>query len=388
MRSRSDAFSPHGKLSSLFLRALSLSCAFACASLAAGPCRAAEPLPSGIIDMHSHVAGLGGGGSGCFVSEKLRDNWRFGAYLRSFGVTRKELEEKGDGLMVERISAVLSKSKFVAKAVLLALDGVIAADGSLDLKSTELYVPNEFVSEAAAKYPNLLFGASVNPYRKDALKRLDWAKKHGAVLVKWLPSVMDIDQADQKLVPFYKKLAELKLPLLTHVGQERSFSSSKDELCDPEKLRLPLGLGVTVIAAHIASTGKYRGEDSTDRLARLMTEYPNLYSDISSLTQVNKLKYMKIALTRPEFAGRLLYGSDFPLINTALVSPWYYAFKLSPKKILAILRTKNPWDRDVLLKRALGTPADIFNRPRQLLIEPPLPDVRAGKRNGRRALRG
>ena len=207
----------------------------------------------------------------------------------------------------------------------------------------------------------------MNPYRKDALKRLDWAKRHGAVLVKWLPSIMDIDPADTKLIPFYKKLVELKLPLLTHTGQERSFSSSKDELCDPEKLRLPLSLGVMVIAAHIASTGKYHGEKSMERLARLMGEYPNLYSDISSLTQLNKLPYMKRALTRKEFSGRLLYGSDFPLINTALVSPLYYAFKLSPKKIAALLRVKNPWDRDVLLKQALGTPAEIFDRPRQLL---------------------
>ena len=99
--------------------------------------------------MHCHVAGLGGGGSGCFVSEKLRDNWRFGTYLRSFGVTRKELQKHGDTLMVERIAASLSKSKLVSKAVLLAMDGVIAGDGSLDLKRTEIYVPDEFVAEAA-----------------------------------------------------------------------------------------------------------------------------------------------------------------------------------------------------------------------------------------------
>lgn len=337
---------------------------------------AAEPLPSGIIDMHAHVAGLGGGGSGCFVSEELRENWRFGTYLKSFGVTRKELKEKGDGLMVERIAATLSESKLVSKAVLLAMDGVIAADGSLDLKRTELYVPDEFVAAAAVKYQNLLFGASVNPYRRDALERLDWAKKHGAVLVKWLPSIMDIDPADPKLVPYYNKLVELKLPLLTHAGQERSFSSSDDELCDPDKLRLPLSLGVTVIAAHIASTGKYHGEKSMERLARLMGEYPNLYSDISSLTQLNKLPYMKRALTRKEFSGRLLYGSDFPLINTPLVSPLYYSFKLSPKRIAAILRTKNPWDRDVLLKRALGTPEEIFSLPRKLLLE------KSGKQEG------
>ena len=41
------------------------------------------------------------------------------------------------------------------------------------------------------------------------------------------------------------------------------------EFCDPDKLRLPLSLGVQVIAAHIASTGKYHGERSSDRLANM-----------------------------------------------------------------------------------------------------------------------
>ena len=330
--------------------------------LFAGPYRPVEPLPRGIIDMHCHVAGLGAGGSGCFVSRELRDNWRFGIYLRSFGVSRRELEEKGDRLLVDRIAESLSRSKFVSKAVLLALDGVVGADGALDTGRTEIYVPNEFVAEAAARHTNLLFWASVNPHRKDALKRLDWAKKHGAVLVKWIPSIMQIDPGDPKFVPFYKKLVELELPLLTHTGEERAFSSSNDELCDPEKLRLPLSLGVSVVAAHIAATGEYQGERSADRLARMMGEYPGLYSDISSLTLLNKLFYMKEALIRPEFSGRLVYGSDFPYINTALVSPWYYSFRLTPKRLAAVLGAGNPWDRDVLLKQGLGTPADIFDR--------------------------
>jgi len=65
---------------------------------------------------------------------------------------------------------------------------------------------------------------------------------------------MDIDPADPRLIPFYKKLVELKLPLLSHTGKEKSFSRSDEEWGDPEKLRLPLSLGVTVVAAHIASS--------------------------------------------------------------------------------------------------------------------------------------
>ncbi len=336
-----------------------------CACLPPRPYRPVEPIPAGIMDMHCHIAGIGAGGSGCFISPKLRDNWRFNIYLRAFGVTKKEVQEKGDALIGEKVSASLAQSRFVRAAIILALDGVVGADGQLDTNRTEVYFPNEFVARLCAQHTNLLFGASVNPYRTDAIERLVWAKNHGAVLVKWIPPIMAINPDDPKLVSFYQKMAELKLPLLCHTGEEKSFSSADDSFGDPEKLRLPLSLGVTVIAAHIASSEKFHGERGPDRLARLMREFPNLYSDISALTDLNKPGYLREALTKPEFAGRLVYGTDFPLINTALDSPWYW-LRLSLKQKLEISRTKNPWDRDVLLKHDLGVPTEIFARPAKM----------------------
>jgi hypothetical protein len=155
------------------------------------------------------------------------------------------------------------------------------------------------------------------------------------------------------------------LPLLSHTGDEDSFSRADNELGDPDKLRLPLSLGVTVVAAHIASSGKYHGERGPDRLARMMHDYPNLFTDISALTNVNKPGALKEALTKPEFSGRLLYGTDYPLVNTALESPWY-SFRLSFGQKLQISRTKNPWDRDVLTKHYLGVPAETFARPARM----------------------
>jgi predicted TIM-barrel fold metal-dependent hydrolase len=333
------------------------------------PYRAVEPLPPDIIDMHCHVAGIGAGGSGCFVSEPLRKSWRFNVYLRSFGTSLDELQEKGDAIVVDRIADVLRQSKYVSHAVLLAMDGVMNSAGDLDTNRTEVYVPNSFVLAAVQRHTNLLFGASVNPHRKDALEQLTRAHEQDAVLIKWLPSIMHIDPADPALIPFYQKLVELQLPLLTHAGNERSFSTAADDFGDPERLRLPLKCGVQVIAAHIASTGSFHGERSTDRLARLMQEFPNLSSEISSLTQLNKRAYMKEALRRPEFAGRLMYGSDFPLINTPLVSSWYYSFRLPPRQMWAISRTGNPWDADVLLKQQLGAPRALFERSRAVLID-------------------
>lgn len=341
---------------------LFLSVIFAWICLPARPFRPIEAIPPEIVDMHCHIAGIGRGGSGCFVSPRLRNNWRFNIYLHSFGVSRKEVLDKGDEVIADRISESVAQSRYVSKVVLLALDGVVRQDGQLDTNRTEVYVPDEFVAKVCAQHTNLLFGASVNPYRADALARLNWAKAHGAVLVKWIPPIMEINPDDPQLVPFYKKMVELKLPLLSHTGREKSFSKADEDFGDPEKLRLPLSLGVTVIAAHAATSEKYHGERGPDELARLMREFPNLYTDISALTQINKPGALKEALTKQEFAGRLLYGTDFPLINTALVSPWY-SFHLSLRQKWTIWHIKNPWDRDVLMKHDLGVPTEAFALP-------------------------
>ena len=76
---------------------------------------------------------------------------------------------------------------------------------------------------------------------------------------------------------------------------------------------------------------------------------------------------MEEVLTWREFSGRLYYGSDYPLINTMLVSPWYYCFRLTPMQVISISLTKNPLDMDVKLKQALGTPTDVFARSKEFV---------------------
>lgn len=313
-----------------------------------------------IIDFHAHVAGLGYGNSGCFVNEKMRNNFRFPFYLMAMGVSHKELREQGDAIVFKKISDAVANSSSVNKTVIFAMDGVIDAEGNLDKQLTQIYVPNDYVYEQTQKYPNLLYAASINPYRKDAIQRLEQAKAKGAVLIKWLPSIMYIDPADPALIPFYQKMIELDMPLLTHTGMEKSFSSARDELADPQKLTLPLSMGVTVIAAHIATTGKSHGEDNFERILPMFKQYPTLYGDISSLTQVNKLGFMRKVVTAPELQGRLIYGTDWPLQFFPLVSAWYHLGDINLKQALAISRIRNQWDRDVALKKAMGIQDEVF----------------------------
>jgi hypothetical protein len=333
------------------------------------PYQPPQPLPPGpFTDLHCHTAGLGAGGSGCFVSDRMRGSFKLRYYLKSFGVTEEELLREGDALVLRRLSERLAGSKHVGSAVVLALDGAVDEHGELDRARTEVYVPNEFLAAAIPHHPKLRWGASVNPHRPDALARLEWARAHGAVLVKWLPSIQDIDPADERLIPFYRKMVELGLPLLTHTGNERAFTTAHDDYGDPERLRLPLREGVTVIAAHAATTGKFHGERSFDRLARMLPDHPNLYADVSSLTQLNKRGYLRDLLADPRFKHRLLYGTDYPLVEIrALVSPWYFPRQLTLRQRVALAKIDNPWDRDVALKQALGFPAEVWTRGEALI---------------------
>lgn len=314
-----------------------------------------------IIDIHCHTAGLGYGNSGCFISEELKKSWKFRIYLKAMGVTIAELEKNNDSFVIEKFSQNLKNSRLVKKAVVLAMDGVISK-GELDKEKTELYVPNEYVLNECKKYDNLLFGASINPKRNDALERLVWAKANGAVLIKWLPSIMDIDPSDEGFIPFYRKLIELNLPLLTHTGKERSFSGSNDELCDPVKLELPLKLGVKIIAAHIATTGTNAGIENFERIIPMLEKYSGLYTDISSLTQINKRRYLVKALKIPLVKSKMIYGTDWPLQFFPLISPFYHLDAISLKQALNVLEIKNQWDRDILLKYYLGVSAEVFSR--------------------------
>lgn len=320
--------------------------------------------------MHCHCAGIGAGGSGCFISAQMRKSWKYRFYLSGFGLTEEALVKHGDGVSIRKIAEEVSQSEEVDGAVILAMDGVVDEGGKIDTYQTLIHIPNEFVAHETDRHDHLFFGASVNPFRRDALDRLEWCKENGAKLVKWLPSIQGIDPSDRRLEPFYHKLIDLDLPLLSHAGDERSFTGAVDALSDPARLRFPLEVGVRVIAAHMGSTGRNEGQDNMERTLSTMEEFPDLWADISALTQINRKRFFQRTLQASGAHDRLLYGTDYPLINMPIVSAYHYPFRLSWKEMRSIARIKNAWDRDVALKRALGVSNEIFHRPKGFLNIP------------------
>src|SRR5687767_4643010 len=286
--------------------------------------------PQRLIDHHVHIAGLGAGGTNAFVNAKMH-TWahpfhrlKFKVYMSSAGI---DDEHHGDAQFFERLTSLVDNIANHGKHRILAFDKHYRRDGTIDLDKTEFYVPNEYVFELAGRHPEMFVpNISVNPYRPDAIAELEkWAARGGRV-VKWLPNAMGIDPSDPRCEPFYQKIPDLDVVLLSHGGEEKAVEAEVDQkLGNPLLLRRALDHGVKVIAAHCAGLGENEDFDDPgkkripnfDLFLRLMNEkrYEGLvFGDISAMTQFNRAgKPLATILERESLHARLVNGSDYPL---------------------------------------------------------------------------
>jgi predicted TIM-barrel fold metal-dependent hydrolase len=344
--------------------------------------------PQRLIDHHVHVAGLGAGGT--FVNRKMR-TWahpfhrlKFKVYMSSAGASD---EDRADAQLVERLASLVSNIRNHGKHRLLAFDKHYRSDGSVNLDKTEFYVPNEYVFELAERYPDLFVpNISVNPYRPDAISELEkWAAR-GARIVKWLPNAMWIDPSDPKCDPFYQKMKELDLILLSHGGEEKAVEAEEDQkLGNPLLLRRALDHGVKVVVAHCAGLGTNEDLDSKDRkqvdnfdlFLRLMDEkrYEGLvFGEISAMTQFNRVgKPLHTILAREDLHERLVNGSDYPLPAVNILIRTRPLVKLgflskSEGESLKEVYDYNPLLFDFVLKRTLKLPRTSKSLPASIFM--------------------
>jgi len=346
-----------------------------------------------LVDHHVHVAGLGVGGTNTFVNPKMR-TWRhpfhrlkFKVYMSSAGAVD---EEKADAQVVDRLVRLVGHIRGHGKHRLLAFDKHYRSDGSVNLEKTEFYVPNEYVFELAERHPGLFIpNISVNPYRPDAIKELEKWAMLGARVVKWLPNAMGIDPSDPKCDPFYQKMKELDLILLSHGGEEKAVEAEEDQkLGNPLLLRRALDHGVKVIVAHCAGLGTNEDLDSKGRerrhnfdlFLRLMDEkrYEGLvFGEISAMTQFNRIgKPLQTILEREDLHERLVNGSDYPLpavnilIRTRPLVKQGYLTE-SEGKCLKEIYDYNPLLFDFVLKRTLKHPETSRRLPASIFMTNP-----------------
>jgi predicted TIM-barrel fold metal-dependent hydrolase len=315
-----------------------------------------------IWDIHVHVAGVEKR-NGNFLSPEFRRSLACRLFMRRLGWTTNTLnEEDGDERIAQFIINQVNTS-CVDRAVLLAFDAAYREDGTRDAERTLMVADNDFVAGLAMASEKTLFGASIHPYRSDALEELERCIEKGACLVKWLPSAQNIQPDHPRCFPFYDCLARHKVPLLSHTGGEHTLKAFPNPLSDPRRLVPALERGVTVIAAH-CGTSLFLHEKSYFRIWQEMTlRYKDFYGDISAFGVITRIWRLGTLLRTPKLAAKCVFGSDFP------VPPWPLSCvgKISLKKMLEIKRTQNFFDQSVALVNAAGVTDDIFSRAGELL---------------------
>ncbi len=312
-----------------------------------------------VIDCHVHLSATASGHGK--MSQKLLDSLPFRFMRWRLGLNPESAEF--DGQLVDLVDRLIGDTDGLDAAVMLAFDAVHDRDGRLDDANTHLYVTNDYVIDVCRQHPKrMLFGASIHPYRKDAVAELERCAAEGAVLLKWLPIVQNFNPADPRCDGFYEALVGLDIPLLSHTGGEQSLPNLDKSVADPALLIPALKRGVKVIMAHCGTRSTLSEIDYLPTFVRLAKEYEHCYGDTAALNLPTRSYAYDVILSDPVVKTKIVHGSDWPILP---VPP---GTKIGTAAALNLWAEMNWIKRDVEIKRELGFDADYWNRAGKLLL--------------------
>ncbi len=298
---------------------------------------------SPVIDVHTHIFCWGENPSDGFISDVTQRAW----LTRLLIWKMKLMQEPGDNLSSKMRHLLLRNLRVssIDYAVVLAQDAVYREDGSRDDSKTHFFVSNRYVFDLARECPKIVPGASINPWRSDALQELDRCQRAGARLVKVHTAIQGVNPDMPRFDPFYRHAVELGMTLMFHTGYEHTCRVVSQAFTDPEHLARPLDHGLSVIAAHAGTCASFDLEDYYPSFVRMMGRYPNLYGDTAVMASFTRwFALRRLSREAESLRHRMIHGSDFPI---------------PPARLPFVLRTgwfpperHNPLDMDLRIKRA------------------------------------
>jgi uncharacterized protein len=304
--------------------------------------------------MHVHVIGNGKSGSGCRITPRWWQRPFINMMGANIGLKTSPSDPALDQLYVERLLRWVNGST-LKRVVILACDDLYDETGHRFPGLSGLFVPNDYVLELARRHPEFVAAASIHPARPDAIAELERCVEAGAALLKLLPCVQAVDCNRALYKPFWERMAQLKIPLLAHTGGEFSLPTHRRDLQSVETLRLPLECGVNVIAAHCGTPALPWDRDYFDQFEQMRKSFPNLYGDVSALSQITHLRTLD---RLRKDARQILYGSDYPVLTSLLWSRFKgWITKPTYDRIKSI---PNPLEKKFQFTMALGFPDRIF----------------------------
>jgi mannonate dehydratase len=301
-----------------------------------------------MLDIHVHLFGTGDAGSGCRLSKVTTEGLLFKLLVAKLrlGERAKTTDEGYVLALAEQV-----ETSGLDKAVILAQDAVYDQRGEPDWTKTPFYVPNDYLFQVVARYPQWMIPCvSINPDRKDALAELDRCADQGARVLKIHPPIQGVDLANKKHTNFFQRCAALKTVVMVHTGHEHSSPIIDVGLASPLKLELALDQGCTVVACHC---GTGRPDDRPDMLPDFLAmtcKHKNLWGDTSVLGGMGRSRdFLRLLADKP-VAERLLHGSDFPFPSI----PMAFAGTIGNIEALRLHAIPNMIQQDFALKEALG----------------------------------
>jgi len=311
-----------------------------------------------LIDCHVHTAALvPGHGS---VSSRVRQSLSF-RWLRHQLRIPDGTDAGTEAAMECALFRALDAAPELDAAVVLAFDAVYTRDGVRDHGATHFWVTNDYVASLAARHPKIRFGASIHPYRPDAIAELERCVRAGAVLCKWLPITQLIDPADPRCFPMYEALAHYGLPLLSHTGWEHTLPRLDPSVAAPARLVPALERGVTVIAAHCGTARVPRHGLFVGQFRQLARTHERLYGDTAALNLPPRWASYDELLGDEVVRAKLVHGSDWPI--PAYPRPWRHRWP----ETRALVAEREMLRRDLLIKRAIGFDDDYWQRAARVL---------------------
>lgn len=318
------------------------------------------------IDCHVHIVGDGSAGSGCwFELPGLWKKFLGRMMIKGVGLSPDFLSGGLDEAYAQNLVKQI-KTSSVDAAVVLAQDIPYDNRGNALPDEAQFYVPNEYVAELSAKHDEIIPACSIHPGRRDAMDELEKCIEAKMPVLKLLPNCLNVDYSEKRFIPFWERVAEAKMILLSHTGGEMTVKVFDPKFGDPKKLEIPLECGVRVIAAHSAGRSALFDADWTGDLLSMFKKYSGLYADNSALCSLNRARTLKHILPS-DIQSRILHGSDYPVPVSGL-GPFLMG-ELSWADYREASQTKNIIERDYQLKKLMGFSADTFTLMDRLLQE-------------------
>ena len=201
-------------------------------------------------------------------------------------------------------------------------------------------VSNEFVANAADKYPENIVGfASVDPHKESAVKDLQYAvgelKLRG---LKLHPQVQAFEPNDRAYYPLYAKCVELGIPVTFHTGS--TYWGAGLEGGGGIKLRFSDPMLLDDVAADFPELKlimAHPGWPWQDEQLAIAMHKENVYIDLSGWSPKYFQPLLVTYMTRM-IPHKFLFGTDYPMLSPQRWLQDFETLRVSPEVRNMVLR--------------------------------------------------